>query len=92
MADLTAEFVLAHQAGRFRREEVVSHIVNLSRMARPCLPGDPYMVPGKQEPAGSVSAVGDEQHYVPAPLTLVHVPGERAEQAKSFEGVRNRIA
>ena len=61
VADLTAEFVLAHQAGRFRREEVVSHIVNLSRMARPCLPGDPYMAPGKQEPAGSVSAVGDEQ-------------------------------
>ena len=61
VADLTAEFVLAHQAGRFRREEVVSHIVNLSRMSRPCLPGDPYLVPGKQEPAGSVSAVGDER-------------------------------
>ena len=60
VADLTSEFVLAHQAGRFPRAEVVSHIVNLSRMARPCLPGDPYLAPGKQEPPGSISAVGDE--------------------------------
>ncbi len=59
VADLTAEFLLAHQAGRFPREQVVSHIVNLFRMCHPCLPGDPYLEPGKQEPAGAASIAGD---------------------------------
>jgi len=57
--DMTAEFLLAHQSGRFGREETTSHIVNLFRMAHPCLPGDPYLIPGTQEPPGSVAAAGD---------------------------------
>jgi SAM-dependent methyltransferase len=61
VANLTAEFVLAHRAGRFSRDALISHIVNLYRMAHPCLSGDPYLEIGKREPADSVSVAGDEQ-------------------------------
>ena len=60
-ASLAAEFILAHRAGKFARPQVVSHIMNLFRMAHPCLPGDPYLVPGKREPAESDRVCGDAQ-------------------------------
>ena len=58
VARLTAQFVLAHRAGTFSREQVVSHLANLYRMAHPCLPGDPYMVTGQQEPSTATSVEG----------------------------------
>lgn len=61
LASLTSQFILAHEAGEFTREKVISFIVNLYRMAHPCLPGDLYLVPGIREPAGSLSVAGDEQ-------------------------------
>ncbi|HEU4630575.1 MAG TPA: class I SAM-dependent methyltransferase [Gemmatimonadaceae bacterium] len=59
--DLTADFVLAHQAGRFRRRQLVSHLVNLYRMAHPSLPGDPYFVAGAREPDGAAAIRGDDE-------------------------------
>ncbi len=59
VAHLTAEFVLAHQAGRFTREQTVSHLVNLFRMAQPCFPSDPYFVVGVREREGAVRVEGD---------------------------------
>jgi len=61
VADSTAEFILAHQGGKFPREHVISHIVNLFRMAHPCLPGDPYLQTGKQDAGEAISPAGDEQ-------------------------------
>jgi SAM-dependent methyltransferase len=49
VAELTAEFLLTHESGRFSRSESVSQIVNLYRMAHPCLPEDPYFVSGTRE-------------------------------------------
>jgi SAM-dependent methyltransferase len=57
--DITADFILAHRAGKFSREEAISHVVHLFRMAHPCLPGDPYFEPGQKEPSGAVCAEGD---------------------------------
>ena len=56
---LTAEFVLAHQAGRFTREQTVSHLVNLFRMAQPSFPNDPYFVVGVREREGATRVEGD---------------------------------
>jgi 2-polyprenyl-3-methyl-5-hydroxy-6-metoxy-1,4-benzoquinol methylase len=61
IVNLTSEFIVSHMAGRFPREQVVSHIGNLYRMAHPCLPGDPYMVLGNKEPAVATSVVGDDR-------------------------------
>ena len=57
--DLTADFILAHQAGRFRRRQVVSHLSNLYRMAQPSIPGDPYFVEGVREAPGATTITGD---------------------------------
>jgi SAM-dependent methyltransferase len=50
---LTAEFVLAHQSGRFDAATRASHAANLYRMAHPCMVGDLYFEPGTQEPSGA---------------------------------------
>jgi SAM-dependent methyltransferase len=60
VAGLTSEFLLAHAAGRFPREQTVSQVVNLFRMCHPCLPGDPYLESGRQEPPGSRCVASDE--------------------------------
>lgn len=48
-ATTTADFVLAHESGRFDRDERVSHAVNLFRMAHPCMTSDPYFIAGQRE-------------------------------------------
>jgi|GEM_PF-5457678 len=60
VAELTSDFVLAHQAGKFSRMQHVSHIANLFRMAHPAFKHDPYFVPGNQEPRGASSTHQDE--------------------------------
>jgi len=59
---LTAEFLLARRGGRFRRDEILSYVVNLFRMAHPCLPRDPYLASGRIA-AGELqgSAIRDEE-------------------------------
>jgi SAM-dependent methyltransferase len=61
ITDVTADFVLAHRAGRFSRAQTVSHLVNLFRMAHPCWGDDPYLVPGQRETAGASTAHGDDR-------------------------------
>jgi 2-polyprenyl-3-methyl-5-hydroxy-6-metoxy-1,4-benzoquinol methylase len=57
--DLTADFILAHQAGRFARHQAVSHLSNLFRMAHPSMPGDPYIVEGVRDAGGAAAVTGD---------------------------------
>ena len=61
VADITADFVNAHRAGRFSRAQTVSHLVNLFRMAHPCWADDPYLVPGQREAAGSASTQSHDE-------------------------------
>jgi SAM-dependent methyltransferase len=86
LADLTADFLLAHRSGRFAREETISHVVNLFRMAHPCLQSDPYFVEGVKESRNASAVQGTPaardaryQHWaaflaralgVPSPLPL----------------------
>jgi SAM-dependent methyltransferase len=59
VADITADFIMAHRAGRFSKAQTASHLVNLFRMAHPCFSDDPYLVPGQREGDEATTTKGD---------------------------------